>query len=468
MSSLTQYEKVNTINHRTPSSPARAVPALAAACALFWGAVAQAQPYLDLSSTYPDGTVQFQPTNTFAFTLGSGFGITAANISVQLAATNLSGTGSSQLLTSGNGLTITGPATSPSVTTPLTSNTVYHAVIVATDAGGPTTNTVVFDTITPSYTWEAEDWDYSGGQFIDNPQTNAYMALAGTVGVDAFNPNGGNSAYRSQDTGDPGNELNGDIPRVQYTDPNNPQSDYDFGWTTGGSLEWANYTRHYPAGKWNIFFRAAGWAASTESADMFLGGTNGTRLGGFAVPNTATAVNTYQNYAWAPVIDVAGNLVEWDTDGSKQTLTLQTVQGSWNGNFFMLMPVNPNYKPVPFVSGISPNSSTMFPPDDCLYLLRQFRPGDFHERIVLTLNGTTPYGLTYNGSSCVLTGSFPLATNATYSVTIVSHGHQRVQHLHHVIQYLLPPPTIRGNARIGTTIAGNSSITLKPMPMRGW
>ena len=31
-----------------------------------------------------------------------------------------------------------------------------------------------FDTYNPSYTWEAEDYDHDGAQFIDNPQTNAY------------------------------------------------------------------------------------------------------------------------------------------------------------------------------------------------------------------------------------------------------------------------------------------------------
>ncbi len=39
--------------------------------------------------------------------------------------------------------------------TPLTSNTVYTAIIQVTDANGnPTVKTVTFDTITPAYTFE--------------------------------------------------------------------------------------------------------------------------------------------------------------------------------------------------------------------------------------------------------------------------------------------------------------------------
>ncbi|HXP63539.1 MAG TPA: hypothetical protein VN829_23750, partial [Dongiaceae bacterium] len=181
---------------KTPSlvSLRRAAPALAAACALLSGAVAQAQP--TLTSISPDGSVQFQWTNTLTFTLSSTSGITAANISVQLSMTNLSGVGSTTTLTSGSGLTVGGTATSPVVTTPLASNLTYTAIITATDTAGTHKSTNVFDTVIPSYTWEAEDYDYGGGKFFDNPQTNAYKGLQATLNVDGFNPNNGGNAYR--------------------------------------------------------------------------------------------------------------------------------------------------------------------------------------------------------------------------------------------------------------------------------
>ena len=43
-----------------------------------------------------------------------------------------------------------------------------------------------FDTISPIYTWEAEDYDYNGGSTFDNPQTNAYVGQSAVSGVDSF------------------------------------------------------------------------------------------------------------------------------------------------------------------------------------------------------------------------------------------------------------------------------------------
>ena len=109
---------------------------------------------------------------------------------------------------SGGGLTVTGPSTAQNVSVALSSNTLYSAVIQVQDAmGNAASLTTNFDTITPVYTWEAEDWDYTSngvsGQFIDNPQTNGYAGLDTTAGVDAQNNNGNASTYR------PGNTENG-------------------------------------------------------------------------------------------------------------------------------------------------------------------------------------------------------------------------------------------------------------------
>lgn len=180
-----------------------AAPALAAVCALFSCAVAQAQP--TITSTYPDGTVQFQFTNSLAIAISSTAGVSSTNISVQFTTTNLSDVYGVTNLTVTNGLTVTGPPTSLLVTAPLTSNLSYTAVIIVADSTGILTNTLSFDTVIPSYTWEAEDFDYTitnsdgtvlSGQFFDNPQTNAYAGLAGLLNVDAYNPNNGGAAYR--------------------------------------------------------------------------------------------------------------------------------------------------------------------------------------------------------------------------------------------------------------------------------
>ena len=317
---------------RTPSivkppnlaSLLRAALVLTAAGALFAGGLALAQP--TISSIYPDGSVQFQWTNKLTFVTGGAAAVT--NISVTLNGKPMNGTPVLRIYTSSAGLTINGT----SVSAPLQSNVVYTATIVATDAtGASTTNTASFDTIRPSYTLEAEDWDYGGGQFFDNPQLNAYAGKVGVEGMDGQADYTGavGTAYRPAgpaNLGNQGNEVNGDTPRTQYL--TSGQNDYDVGWTDRGN--WANYTRHYPAGKWNVFMRGSNPNASgTDSATLFLGGTAGTQLGQFGVPNTGG----WQIYTWVPLTDGSGNLVEWDADGTQQTLTVSTVGGNYNANF---------------------------------------------------------------------------------------------------------------------------------------
>src|SRR5208282_6935846 len=78
-------------------------------------------------------------------------------------------------------------------------NTLYTAVITVTDANGNVvTTTNSFDTFSAaSYTWEAEDFDYTGGHFIDNPQTNAYAGLVAYTNVDTHQVNfNGTFLYR--------------------------------------------------------------------------------------------------------------------------------------------------------------------------------------------------------------------------------------------------------------------------------
>ena len=62
-------------------------------------------------------------------------------------------------------------------------------------AGAAVSAPVRFDTFSSSYfTWEAEDFDFNGGQFIDNPviSTNSaqsYYNQVGVTNVDEFTPN---------------------------------------------------------------------------------------------------------------------------------------------------------------------------------------------------------------------------------------------------------------------------------------
>src|SRR5207248_11436858 len=81
----------------------------------------------------------------------------------------------------------------------LTPNTNHTVQINVTDSNGNTAaSTVTFDTFKPGYfTWEAEDYDYNGGQFFDNPQVDAYTNVSAIADVDFHDVNtGGNYLYR--------------------------------------------------------------------------------------------------------------------------------------------------------------------------------------------------------------------------------------------------------------------------------
>ena len=304
-----------------------------AGAALIAGGVAlcgQVRAQSSITGLYPNGTNMFQPSSTLSFTASSAAGVT--NVTVHLTVTSLY-TGQSFIrnLSSTSGLTITGPNTGESVSANLNSNTLYSAVIQVQDATGNTASqTISFDTITPSYTWEAEDWNYTSngvsGLFIDNLQTNAYAGLDTTDNTDAHNSNGNPSTYRpgfadnghgglyTENTGSPESNYR----RLQYIGTG--KQDYDVGFTDNG--DFGNYTRTFPAGTYNLFVRAAGGnGAKTESADIsVVSGTATINSPASAPYKFGVKGNGWQNYDFMPVTDSAGNLVQIAFDGTPSTL----------------------------------------------------------------------------------------------------------------------------------------------------
>src|SRR3974390_1720191 len=85
------------------------------------GGRAQAQP--GIKNAYPNGNYQFQYAPTLSFTATSATAVT--NVVVQLTSTTLTGQSSFKTLTPGNGLTVSGPANSETVSTTLKSNYLY-------------------------------------------------------------------------------------------------------------------------------------------------------------------------------------------------------------------------------------------------------------------------------------------------------------------------------------------------------
>jgi len=289
-----------------------------------------------LTQLFPNGTTMNQATNTFSFKIQSSAGVSSNSVVM-----TVNGVTVSNLVFSGtaNNWTVTYPHLGP--------NSAYTITVAITDGNGNTANaTVNFDTMNPNnYTWEAEDFDHDGALFFDNPQTNAYAGYGANASVDTVQVNfnaGGTYLYRSSGMF---TEINGDVKRAQYLDVNNPQNDYTMGYYSDGA--WANYTRTYPAGTYNVYGRMATASATGTDATLALvtdgwGTTTQTTniLGAFAIPNTGG----WETYAFVPLRDSSGNLATITLNGSTNTFQLGRpvdvpASADVNMNFLMLVPV---------------------------------------------------------------------------------------------------------------------------------
>jgi regulation of enolase protein 1 (concanavalin A-like superfamily) len=391
---------------------------LSAGGILLSGQPARAQVAPVINNLYPSGVVQFQPSATLSFNASSSAGIDPSGIFVQLSGTSLSGQTSVTTLTAASGLIITGTPTSRTVSAPLSSNTVYTASINVIGLNSQSTSTTVsFDTINPADTFEAEDFDYGGGQFINNPQTNKYAGLNVTYGVDAQNGNfgEGNNAYRPSGLN---TEGNGDIPRLAY---GTGLQDYDVGWNNGGN--WANYTRTFPAGTFNIYMRAANPnGATADAAGMALvtsgRGTSSqstTNMGTFSIPDTGS----WQVYTWVPLLDANGNLARF-SGGAVKTLRVTTDNANYNANFYLLMPADLS---LPVITNLYPDGSSFFQYTNQLSFVANASAGMATAKIVVILDGTNMSNvLSFDGSFTSWHVNCPLALNATHTAVITVTG----------------------------------------------
>jgi len=313
-----------------------------------------------LQSLYPDGVHPFEPTNYLSFTVGkgNGSGIPSGNVHLVLNGADVT----PQVSFSGTTNSWTGVIA-------ISSNSIYSAVINVTNSTSlSSTYTISFDTFSQSnFMWEAEDWDFSSGNFIDNPvptgdstvssgiangtfATNSYYgypednsANLSVAEVDFHFPlvSGETQQYRPYDL--PATQVAGDYLRQKFVasaqqipDPN--VGDFNIGYYVQGY--WMNYTRTYPAGTYNVYGRMAGGAGPFSGTYLSMvtsgwGTTNQTTnvLGYFADANASG----WQTWHWVPMLDTNNNMVIVQLNGSTNTLKL-TSGNNLNVNFLMLVP----------------------------------------------------------------------------------------------------------------------------------
>jgi hypothetical protein len=249
---------------------------------------------------------------------------------------------------------VTGSSANWAVSVPIPQNQVLTMTISATDNNGVNKNvSYAFDTFSQTnFMFEAEDYDFNSGQFIDNPvptapygtAVNSYYlypegnnANVATENVDYtdYQVNAGEDyLYRPQDN--VGTATATDFVRQKFISGGTTNNDYYVGWWNAGT--WLNYTRTYPTGNFNVWGRLAGGGAYTGLTLSQVTSGQGTStqttevLGSFA----DSTANGWQNWHW----------VEMMTNGQPAVITLsgmETLQATAgtgaNANFYMLVPV---------------------------------------------------------------------------------------------------------------------------------
>jgi hypothetical protein len=317
-----------------------------------------------LIKSYPTGLHPFEPTNLLSFTIGPASGSAINSNAIHLTLNGLDMT-SQMSLTPGASNTWNGSL-------PIAQNALYVAVINVTNTTSLSSKfTINFDTFSQNnFMWEAEDFDFNGGQYIDNPiptgddtlttgtpavangstAPNSYFyypegnsANAGIYGIDfttQASNDGADLYYRPFEN--VGTELNFDYLRQKFIDAQTSVGDptigdFDVGWYNGGW--WLNYTHTYPTGQYYVYGRLAGGNGPFSGTTVSLvtsgwGTTNQTTqlLGSFADPNAAG----WQTWHWVPLIDTNNHPAIVSVGG---TNTLQVTSGAnLNMNYFMLVP----------------------------------------------------------------------------------------------------------------------------------
>ncbi len=302
-----------------------------------------------ISNVFPRNMIFVNPADGVSFNVSSPSGFTITNAGIHLTLNNTDVSGS---------LAISGSTSNKTVTYQgLQSNLTYNASITVTDSFGFTASTTsYFETtwvgIAPIiYLWEAEDFDFTNGMYINFPQLcatagnpNCYFGKVGVQDVDEHNVSvGPTHLYRPDDP--MGTSVSGDWLRKDHVSAGT--LDYRIDPFQGS--EWLNYTRDWPSGSYWIIARLSS-GVSGSLPPLTLSQVNPdmstTDLGTFTLEN-GRGWSTYDNVY---LKDTNGNMVAVTLNG-KETLRV-TSGGNVLPNFFALVAGQVD---LPVLSDLFPN-----------------------------------------------------------------------------------------------------------------
>jgi len=256
-------------------------------------------------------------------------------------------------------LSISGDPTNRSVTfSGLLSNRFYNAEITVSNALASRIQRLRFDTFTQSDTVaiEAEDYNYGGGQFQNDPAPSAYANQTGTPLVDYSDV----SVFPSHPNVDliyrPGDDVgtrplawtnHNDALRGKFTTAGVP--DYYVRYLTNS--DWMNYTRNLPSNIYHAYLRADTMETLQVNLDQVTSdpsqtGQNTSTLGSFLIEDSDNG-----GFRYAPLKDNSGNLVSLNLSGTN-TLRLTDVNSTpayhpgLGLNYLLLLPASLEPAPI--------------------------------------------------------------------------------------------------------------------------
>jgi hypothetical protein len=309
-----------------------------------------------INNLFPQNMIFVNPSSNLSFNVSSpsGFTINNSGIHVTLNGTDVSGS-----------LAISGSASSKNVTySGLQSNSTYTASISVTDVSSLSVNantsfqTMWFGIQQVTYLWEAEDWDFSSGMFIDNPDLcsaggdpDCYFGQVGVQGVDENNLSGASGTFRS---GDPmGQALSGDLLRPNLFEAG--VADYRI--DPFVYSEWVNYTRDWPNSTNWIIARVSENLGQSGSMTLSMvnADTTTTDLGVFTLAS-GSGYSTFENVY---LKDTNGNNANIVLNGKATLRVTSFPGGNLLPNFFMLVAAQVD---LPILSGMYPTGTHPFEP----------------------------------------------------------------------------------------------------------
>jgi hypothetical protein len=291
--------------------------------------VREAAPSVSLQ-TPPNGSIFHPAAGGLRFTASTiaPFSIASSQLGLELNGTVLS----SSLLVSGT------PTARSATFSGLSPNQFYEGHIWAVDnQGNGGTNSVKFDTFSTNgvAVIEAEDYNYDGGHFINNPVPGAYTNLSGMPDIDySFIGELGND-YRPADSV----EIYTSAETRSYFIEAGANNQIVAGWNVGS---WLNYTRVFSNGEYLVYLRYGSVPDQTLTLDLVT--SDPTKTGQTVSPlGTFNAEHTPNEnaYAYAPLIDASGTVITVSLSG-ENTLRLTGVEVEpdfgLRTDFLMLVP----------------------------------------------------------------------------------------------------------------------------------